>query len=307
MYDVLIVGAGSAGMAAGIYAARFGMKPVIVGRETGGLLNESHKVENYPGFVAIPGFDLMMKFKEHVESLDVPIKNDWVESITKNDDGTFTLKTDKEDLQGKTVIISTGTKHRKLGLAREDELAGKGVSYCATCDAAFNKDLDVAVVGGGDSAALAAGLVAQFANKVYVLVRGDKMKAEPINRKRLEDNPKIEILYNTSPTELIGDQLELVKLNNGADLKVQSLFVEIGADVQSELAVSLGVSVNERKEIVIDQESKTNVEAVYAAGDCCNRAYKQAITGVAEGVIAAFSAYDYIKRKESDEGANIGY
>lgn len=307
-YDVIIVGAGSAGMSAGIYAQRFGLKTLIIGKVVGGLLNDSHNVENYPGFTAIPGFDLMMKFKEHVDSLNIPVHEEWVSDVKKQDDGLFHIKTDKAEYLGKTFIITTGSKHRHLGVDREDDLAGMGVSYCATCDAAFSKGLDVAIVGGGDSAAQATILVAQHANSIKVIVRKDKMRAEPINIKRMEDNPKIEIIYESSVAELLGEkELTGVKLKSGDVLDIKSLFVEIGADVQSELAAQLGVALNERKEIIIDVESKTNIEGIYAAGDCGNRKFKQAITGAAEGVVAAFSAYDYIKRKEDGEGANIGY
>ena len=183
------------------------------------------------------------------------------------------------------------------------------MSYCATCDAAFTKGQDVIIVGGGDSAAQAGALVAQHAKKVYVAVRKDKMRAEPINIKRLEDNDKVEILYETEVTELLYDNSGLtgVKLSTGKELQVQSLFVEIGADVQSEIAIQLGAKVNERKEIIIDEDSQTSIEALYAAGDCGNKKFKQAITGASEGVIAAFSAYDYLQRKETGESVEISY
>ncbi len=307
-YEVIIIGAGSAGLSAGIYAQRFGLKTLVIGKVVGGLLNDSHKVENYPGFTAIPGFDLMMKFKEHSDSLDIPVHEEWVVSAEKKENKFF-IKTDKAEYVGKTLIITTGTKHRHLGLEYEEELAGKGVSYCATCDAAFTKGQDVIIVGGGDSAAQAGALVAQHANKVYLAIRGDKMKAEPINIKRLEDNEKVSLLYNTQVAELLYDNAGLtgVKLSNGDELTLQSLFVEIGADVQSELAIQLGAEVNDMKEIIIDDESKTNIEGLYAAGDCGNRKFKQAITGAAEGVVAAFSAYDYIQRKETGESVEIQY
>lgn len=308
MYDVIIIGAGSAGMAAGIYTARFGLETVIIGKVVGGLLNDSHRVENYPGFTAIPGFDLMMKFKEHVDSLKVPVKEEWVTSINKNKDGTFTATTDKAEYTGKTVILTMGTKHRHLGLPHEEEFAGKGISYCATCDGAFFKDQDVAVVGGGDSAALGAQLLAQHAKSVTVLVRKEKMRAEPINLKRLEENDTITIKYNTEVKELLGkDGLEGVKLSDGSELKVTGLFVEIGHIIQSELAEQLGVKLNEHKEIIIDSGSKTNVPGIYAAGDVANRRFKQAITGAAEGVIAAFSAYEFIKQKQDSEKVDVGW
>ena len=205
-----------------------------------------------------------------------------------------------------------GTKHRKLGAKGEERLAGKGVSYCSTCDAAFFKDVPVAIVGGGDSAAQAGALLVQFAAHVYVIVRKDRMRAEPINIKRLEQNPKVTILYGTEVAEVLGESavtgLRLTKQFDGKDiLPVQGVFVEVGHDIQNEIAKQIGVAVNERGEIVIDGESKTNVPGVYAAGDVGNRRYKQALTGAAEGAIAAFSAYERLQRTDSGESVEIGY
>lgn len=321
IYDVLIIGAGSAGMAAGIYSVRFGLKTLVLGKVVGGLLNESHNVENYPGYASIPGLDLMMKFKEHCDHLGVPIKEEWVTSVEKQhyDDPKKTLynvTTEDESggthsYAGRTLILGMGTKHRKLGAKNEEKLSGRGVSYCATCDAAFYKNMPVAIVGGGDSAAQAGDLVAQFASHVYMLVRKDKMRAEPINIKRLEQNPKVTILYNTEALEAIGEKaltgIRLSTPHNGSDiLPVEGMFVEIGHDIQSELAATLGVALNDHGEIKIDAESQTNLRGVYAAGDVADRKYKQAITGVAEGVIAAFSAYSLLKKLDSGEDADIG-
>jgi thioredoxin reductase (NADPH) len=321
-WDVLIVGAGSAGMAAAIYAARFNLKTLVIGKVVGGLLNESHNVENYPGYKSIPGLDLMMNFKEHCDNLNVPFKEEWAidakvhnhenprdtyfEITTQDDEGV------KATYFARTVILTMGTKHKKLGAKNEDNLAGKGVSYCATCDAAFYKNIPVCIVGGGDSAAQAGDLVAEFASHVYIIVRGDAMKAEPINRSRLENNPKITLLYNTEVKEVIGEkEVEGVLLSKpfgGKEiLPVQGMFVEIGHDIQSELAVKLGVHVNDHKEIIINGESETNVRGVYAAGDVGNRKYKQALTGASEGAIAAFGAYALLKKIDSGEKVEITY
>ena len=213
---------------------------------------------------------------------------------------------------GRTVIFTMGAKHRHLGAKNEDNFAGKGVSYCATCDAAFFKKVPVAVVGGGDSAAQAGDLLAQFASPVYMIVRKDHMRAEPINLKRLEQNPKVTILYNTNVVEVLGEKgvtgLKLSKPFENSDvLKVEGMFVEIGQDIQSELAVKLGVKTNDRGEIIIDGESQTNLRGVYAAGDVGNRRYKQALTGAAEGAVAAFSAYALLKKIDSGETVDISY
>jgi thioredoxin reductase (NADPH) len=310
LYDVIVLGAGSAGMPAAIYAHRFGLKTLLIGKVVGGTLNDSHKVENYPGFAAIPGYDLMMKFKEHVDSLGIPVKEEQATAAAKGKDGTFTVTTEGGKYRARTLIFATGTQHRRLDIPGEGVLMGKGVSYCATCDAAFFRNVDVAIAGGGDAAAQAADLLAQFASKVYVLVRRDVMRAEPFNRQRLEQNPKVAILYSTQPKEVLGESgvtgLKVVREGKEELLAVQGFFIEIGADVRSELAAQLGVRLNEQEEIIIDVESRTNVKHVYAAGDCANRKFKQAITGAAEGVIAAFSAYEDLKKAQGEK-AEISY
>jgi thioredoxin reductase (NADPH) len=319
MWDTIVIGAGSAGMAAAIYAARFNMKVLIVGKIVGGLLNESHNVENYPGFKSIPGLDLMAQFKEHVDNLKVPVKEEWTVDVKRHNAEPAYFEVIAEDdagerhsYYGKTLILTMGTKHKHLNVPGESRLQGRGVSYCATCDAAFYRNVPVAIVGGGDSAAQAGALISGFASRVYIIVRGDKMRAEPINIRRLEQNPKVTILYSTQITEVLGDKLvtgvKLSKQFNGSDvLPLEGVFVEIGHDIQSELAVKLGVAVNDHKEIIIDGESCTNVSGVYAAGDVGNRRYKQALTGAAEGAIAAFSAYAHIQKLESGEDARITY
>jgi thioredoxin reductase (NADPH) len=186
------------------------------------------------------------------------------------------------------------------------------VSYCATCDAAFYRKIPVAVVGGGDSAAQAGDLVSEFASHVYIIVRKDIMRAEPINKKRLEENPKVTILYNTEVVEVFGEkEVDGVKLSTpfeGSDtLALKGLFVEIGHDVQSELAEKIGVKLNSHKEIIIDGDSATNIRGIWAAGDVGNRRYKQALTGASEGAIAAFGAYALLKKIDSGEQVEISY
>ena len=310
LYDVIVIGTGSAGMPAAIYSHRFGLKTLLIGTVVGGTLNESHRVENWPGIPAIPGFDLMRRFKEHVDSLGIEVKEEEATAIEKGPDG-FTITTEKESYRCKAIIFATGSKHRCLGIPGEERLAGKGVSYCATCDAAFFKTADIAIAGGGDAAAQAADLLAQFATEVYVLVRRDAMRAEPINRQRLEQNPKVTILYNTQPLEVLGENgvtgLKVTTAGKESVLNVQGFFIEVGADVRSELAEQLGVKLNEGKEILIDGESRTNIPKIYAAGDCASKKFKQAITGAAEGVIAAFSAYEDLKKLQGEKAETSYY
>lgn len=320
-WDMIIIGAGSAGMAAAIYAARFNLKVLMMGEEVGGLLNESHCVENYPGYKSISGLDLMMKFKEHADNLDVPHKNGRVTKVdVHNMDEEkkryFTVVTGKgekeETHEARTLLFATGARHKKLGAKGEKELSGKGVSYCATCDAAFFKNVPVCIIGGGDSAAIAGNLLKEFASKVYVIVRKDHMRAEPLNLKRLEDSDKVEILYETEVEEVLGEnEVEKVKLTREHDgsneLEVNGMFVEIGQIINSELAQELGVETNDRGEIVINDRSQTSLPAVYAAGDVGNREYKQALTGASEGAVAAFSAYALLQKIDEGEDVEVSY
>jgi thioredoxin reductase (NADPH) len=193
-----------------------------------------------------------------------------------------------------------GKEKRRLGLKDEDKYQGKGVSYCATCDAVLFKDKIVGVVGGGNSALDAASLISKYAKKVYVLHRGKEYtKSDPSLIEAIKKNKKISIMFNTVPKELIADiKLQGVKLNSGKTLILDGLFVEIGADPRSEIAKKIGVKVNQWKEIVVDKHQRTNVKGLFAAGDITNNPLKQIITAAAEGAIAATSVYEEIKKNQ---------
>ncbi|TFG03039.1 MAG: thioredoxin reductase, partial [Promethearchaeota archaeon] len=178
----------------------------------------------------------------------------------------------------------------------EEEFAGRGVSYCATCDGPFFKDKVVCVIGGSDSAAKEALFLAQNCSKVYIIYRGEEIRAEPINKKRVSENDKIEIIYKTNVTEIKGNQhVTSVVFDNGDEFKVDGVFIEIGSIPNSGIAKKVGVQTNNKGEIKINRKSETNVEGIFAAGDVADAPFKQAITGVAEGVIAAYSAFDFLK------------
>ncbi|MAG18300.1 MAG: thioredoxin-disulfide reductase [Candidatus Diapherotrites archaeon] len=299
-YDFIIVGAGSAGLPAAVYAARFKLKTLIIGAVVGGTIINTHIVENWPGIVEISGWDLMEKLKEHVKANEVEIVNDKVTDI-KKENNSFIIKTLEKEFRAKTILIATGSERKKLNVKGEKEFTNKGVSYCAVCDGALFKDKVVGVIGGSDSAAKEALFLSEHAKKVYIIYRGTQIKAEPINTERVEKNSKIEILYEKNLEEIFGEKMVTgVKFKEGGELKLGGVFVEIGAIPNSDLAGKLGVKLNDKKEIIIDAESKTNVSGVYAAGDVGNKHFKQAITGASEGVIAAFSAYEHINNKLSD-------
>ncbi len=294
-YDVICIGGGPASLSAAIYAHRFTLKTLILAKEFGGLITKTHLVENYPGFPAVSGYDLMQNFKKHVEHFNIDLKEEEV-TEAKSQGEEFIIKTTNGSYTTKTVIIATGSKPRQLGIPGEKEFNNRGVSFCATCDATFFKDKIVAVNGGGDSAALEALLLSKYASKVYIIYRGDEIKAEPINKKHVDENDKIEIIYNTNVTEVQGtktvEKLILDKEYNGSTtLAVDGLFVAIGHIPLSDLAKQLGCDIDERGYIKVDHNAKTNVPKVYAAGDVTNFGWKQVITAASEGVMGAYSAY----------------
>jgi len=302
IHDLIIIGSGAAGLSAAIYAGRYRMNVLVVGGEFGGESATGGKFYNYPGTGPIDGYDLMKKMKEQAESVGVKFVDGKVTEI-KREGHCFSVSvvegSRSEEFGARTVILANGTVRRRLGLPREKELANKGVHYCVTCDGPVYVDKVVAMVGGGDAAVKGVNLLGQYAKKIYVLVRGDGIKAEPINQEEMKKlGNKVEILFNTEVRELVGDdkleKLILSKPHNGSsELSVGGLFVEIGAMPDTTLAKSLGVSTDERGYILVDNGMKTNIDGVFAAGDNVNffGSFKQAITAAAMGSVAATSAY----------------
>jgi thioredoxin reductase (NADPH) len=297
-YDMIILGGGPTALGCAIYAARFAMEILVIGKIYGGLIATTHLVENYPGITSVSGSQLMEMFRNHINSLDIPYISDEIQSIEKVDN-YFLLNSFFQKFKAYTICIATGSERRKLGIPGEEEFVGRGVSYCATCDGPFFKEKVVCVIGGSDSAAKEALFLAQNAKKVYIIYRGLEIRAEPINKKRVYENKKIEIIYKTRIVEIKGDKsVKSVLFDNGKELELDGVFIEIGSDPASELAKNIGVETNEKGEIKINRKSETNVPGIFAAGDVADAPFKQAITGVAEGVIAAYSAFDYLKNKK---------
>ena len=295
MYDLIIIGAGPAGLSAAVYAARYLMKTLVIGELQGGLASEAFEICNFLTYDNIKGFELAKKMVDHVKSLDIEIKPEKVTKISKND--SFDVETDSGKYQAKKIILATGTKRRKLGLENENKLAGKGISYCATCDAAFFKDKVVGVVGGSNSALTAALLLSRFAKNVYIIYRQDQFfRAEPAWVKQVEETKNIQSIFNSNIVELIGeDKLEGIKLDSEKTLELDGLFIEIGSDPNVELAEKLNVKL-EKNYIVVDKSQKTNIKGVFAAGDVCNNVMKQIIVAAGEGAIAAKSTFDELKK-----------
>ncbi len=300
IYDVLVVGGGCAGASSGMYAARFNMKTVVFAEQPGGLITTTHLVENYPGIKSITGPDMGQVFIEHAMESGAEMKFDRVKKIEKQEDGLFRVEAGNDEYISRTVVMATGTKHRHLGVPGEEEYANKGVSYCALCDAAFFKDKTAAIVGGGDSAAIEANILAQHCSKVYVLVRKDHMRAEPVNQDKIEKDPKVEIKYLTEIDSIGGDgeKVTHLMLKGGDKLELDGVFMAIGQLPQNELAEGVGAELDERGFLIVNRESGTNVPGFYGAGDITNAQFKQAIIGAAEGVYASVKAYEYIQSQK---------
>lgn len=294
-YDTIIIGGGAAAYAAGIYAKRYEMSVLLIEEEPGGETALAWTVENYPGFKSIDGFELMQKMMEQAKDLGVEVVEGKA-TLVKNQHHCFQVSVDQETYQGKTIILATGSARRKLGLPREDELKGKGVHYCMTCDGPIYKGKIIAIAGGGDAAVKAGNLASEYGNQVYLIVREDNLKrAEPINLERLQKKSNVKIIFKTEVKEIVGEKfLSGVKLASGEELATDALFVEIGAIPRVDLAKELEVKLDERGYIDADPRTMlTNVDGVFAAGDVTNAtgAFKQIVTGAAQGAIAATSAF----------------
>lgn len=294
MYDVIIIGAGAAGLNAAVYSTRFKLNTLVISKDVGGAALEASKVGNWLGEKGISGSGLIKRFEEHARYLGVKIQN---KEITKIEKTPSHFKVDGEE--AKAIIFATGSLRRRLSAKNADKFEGRGISYCTACDAPFFKKKAVAVVGSGDAAATAALHLAEYAEKVYLLVRREAMKAEPVNQESIKKNKKIEIRYKAEISEVFGkDSVEGVILNNGKKLELRGIFIEIGAIPTIELAKNLGVRFNERNEIIVDRAQRTNVSCVYAAGDCTDFPFKQLITAASAGAVASLSCFQDLKTKD---------
>jgi len=294
-YDLIIIGAGPAGLTAALYAARYNLKVLVIGKLPGGTIGEASKVCNFPSYKNITGLELVKKMVEQIRNLKGEIKMEEVLEID-NKGKEFSVITNKEKYFARKIILATGTQKRKLNLINEDKLTGHGISYCATCDARFFKDKIVGVIGGSNAALTGALLLSEFAKKVYIIYRKDKFfRGDRKWIDNVEKNKKIEPIFNLRVVKLIGrNKLEKIKLNNNKELKLDGLFVEIGGVPDIKLAKQLKIKF-EKDYIKTDFMQRTNINGVYAAGDVTNNSLKQMITACAEGAIAANSAYEEIK------------
>jgi thioredoxin reductase (NADPH) len=301
--DVIIIGSGPAGYTAGIYTARAGLKPLLIASsvEAGGELMKTTEVENYPGFPeGAMGPDLMANFQAQAERFGTEILLDDVIEVDLKGDIKVVKTAMGDTYEAKTVILATGAAYRELGLPREKELSGHGVSWCATCDGFFFREKAIAVIGGGDSAMEEANFLTRFASKVYLIHRRDSFKASKIMQERAMNNPKIEVVWNNEVAELHGEtNLTGVTLRNTVDgstseLALDGLFIAIGNDPRVWL-VENQLELTPEKFIQVDgRSSRTSLPGVFAAGDVIDPTYRQAITAAGSGCVAALDAEHYL-------------
>lgn len=306
MFDTIIIGGGPAAVAAGVYAARKQMKTVFIADQIGGQSVVSDGIANWIGDTLIPGAELASNLKKHLMEYadDITIAvPDTATSIVKNDDGSFVVKTQKDEYTTKTVILATGGRHRKIGVPGEDEYNGKGVAYCATCDAPFFRDKDVAVIGGGNSGLESVVDLLPYARKVYLLARRDELRGDPVTQQQVFDSPKVEVLYKTNTTEITGETMvtgltyESLETGEEHTLNVQGVFVEIGSVPNSDFVRDL-VDCNERGEVIVDHRTfASSVKGFFAAGDVTDELYKQNNIAVGDAIKATLSAYEYVRKE----------
>jgi len=314
-YDLAIIGGGPAGCSAAIYARRFMMDVVVISKHLGGLITDAELVDNYPGLPEISGKELGERFVNHAKKYKADFVEKFVTGIKKvNDEFEIKLE-DGRTIKASTLIFATGETHNRLGVPGEEELTGKGVSYCAMCDAPLFKDKIVAVVGGGNTAFTDAQLLAKHGKKVYLIHRRTTFRADPIEVERVRATENIEFVIPYVVKRIIGENkverllLRKTEIKDGKimetdetmELEVDGVFIDIGLRPNSLLAQDLGVNVNERGYIIVDEDMQTNIQGVYAAGDATDKAskFRQVVLAAAQGAIAAFSAYKYLKAKKT--------
>jgi thioredoxin reductase (NADPH) len=302
-WDLIIIGGGAAGLAAGIYGARSGLKTLVLDEKlAGGTMADAPLIENYPGFQSINGMELAQKMVAHCRKAGASIREFEKVLEMKLEGDKKIIKTNKTTYEAKAIIIASGSHYRELGVPGEKELRGKGVSYCGICDGPLFKGKRVLVVGGGNSAVITALYLAEIASEVKIAHRREEFRAEEALITALKAKENIEILWNTEINEIRGERLvdKVIVFNNKTketkELPVDGVFVQVGEDPNSQLAKEAGVAVDEDGYILVDIRQRTNIMGVYAAGDITNHPVKQVGTAVGQGITAALEAYGYIRR-----------
>ena len=293
MNDIIIIGAGPAGMTSAIYAKRAGYNPLVLEKNTyGGQIINSSEVANYPGIKKIDGYTFDTKIYEQLKELEIEIKHEEVINIKKNDK-TINVITNKNEYECKSVIIATGLTKRKLNIENEEKLIGKGISYCATCDGAFFKENDVAVVGGGNTALEDAIFLSNYCKYVYLINRTENFKAEKSLLDSFKQKNNTEIITSANIKKLVGkEKLEKIELDNGKILNISGLFIAIGQVPNC----NFDIIEKENGFIKSNEECTTNIPGIFVAGDIRNKSVRQIVTSVSDGAVAAINAVKYIEK-----------
>lgn len=306
MYDLIIIGGGPAGVSAGIYSARKKIKSAIITESFGGQSIVSTEIQNWIGTPTISGFDLAKQMENHLKifSNDIDIiEGDIATAINKNEDESFNVKTrEGKDLQTKFILLACGSRRRRLGIPGEDAFDGKGVVFCSTCDAPIFKDKVVAVVGGGNAGLESVHDLFPYASKIYLMVRSDALKGDQVTQEKVKANPKVEIIYNVEPQEILGDKfVNGIKYKDKIsgeikDLAVEGVFVEIGSMPNSEIVKGL-VNINERGEIIVNhQTQETSNPGIWAVGDVSDVLYKQNNISAGDGTKAILNIDEHLRK-----------
>ncbi len=304
-YELVIIGAGPAGLAGSIYASRYAINHLVVGGIMGGQISETHLIDNYPGIEDVTGLEFSQKWVHHVQKYGKNILTDQVKNIQKNKKYFWEVEMESgKKIFSKALLLATGSKRRKINLSQKEDFIGKGVSYCATCDGFFYKNKTVGVIGGSDSAVVSALYLANIAQKVYLIYRKKQLRCEPHWRKMVEKNKKIEIIYQTNVIGLEGEgRLEKIKLDQKykekKELILEGLFIEIGSLPNFDYAQNLKIDIDDGGYIKIRKDGTTSVEGVWAAGDITDGSNKlrQVITAASEGVIAVKNISEWLKKE----------
>lgn len=302
MYDVIIIGSGPAGLAAAIYGQRAGLSLLVMEKQpmSGGQIINTYDVDNYPGLQGIGGFDLAMKFREHADALGASFVTEEVRAVETSGDVRYVV-TDQNRYETKTVVLATGAVHRKLGVPGEDALSGMGVSYCATCDGAFFRGKDVAVIGGGDVALEDALFLSRTSSKVWLIHRRDEFRGAKILQDRVRETENIEILWDTTVEEIGGEsQVESLLLKNkktGAEtpLSVQGVFIAVGILPDSALLEGIA-KLDEGGYVCAGEDGCTSCPGIFAAGDVRTKQLRQIVTAASDGANAITSVQSYLAR-----------
>lgn len=309
MYDLIIIGTGPAGCTASIYASRYKLPHVVIGQMVGGTITLASHVENFPGFKSISGLELGEKIIEQVKYLGAEVVLKTAGRLEKTEQGFKVITEDNSEYESKTLIVATGTERRKLNVPGEKEYLGKGVSYCTACDAPFFRDKTVALIGGSDAAVSGAVHAAQFAKQVYIIYRGDSLRAEPIWLEEAKKDPKITIIFKTNLKEIKGDGTKITGVvldnpYNGSDLlALDGVFIEIGGVPGTSLLAPLGVEISGGGYVKVNEWMATGIPGLFAAGDftTSSQILQQAITACAHGAIAAAAAFKYLTGQKAPQ------